>query len=69
MTDRILRFREVVEITGLSRATIYRMMDRGDFPKALKLSTKAIGWRESVIQSWIETRISSALSKSKGKQL
>jgi len=56
MTDRILRFREVVEITGLSRATIYRMMDRGDFPKALKLSTKAIGWRESTVNRWVVSR-------------
>ncbi|MEQ5828074.1 AlpA family transcriptional regulator [Sulfitobacter sp. NFXS29] len=56
MTDKILRCREVQEVTGLSRSTIYRMMGRDDFPKATKLGVRAIGWRQSVVDIWIEKR-------------
>ncbi|WP_272010577.1 helix-turn-helix transcriptional regulator [Roseovarius sp. ZX-A-9] len=54
MTDRILRCREVQEIIGLSRSTIYRMINRGDFPPPQKLGLRAIGWRESSIKEWLE---------------
>ena len=56
MTDKILRCRDVQEVTGLSRSTIYRMMGRDEFPKATKLGVRAIGWRQSVVDSWIEKR-------------
>jgi prophage regulatory protein len=56
MTDKILRCQDVQEATGLSRSTIYRMMDRDDFPKATKLGVRAIGWRQSVVNRWIERR-------------
>ncbi|MFU1605740.1 helix-turn-helix transcriptional regulator [Sulfitobacter pontiacus] len=38
------------------QVTIYRMMNRDDFPKATKLGIRAIGWRQSVVHSWIEGR-------------
>lgn len=53
MTDKILRCREVQHAIGLSRSTIYRMVERGDFPQPQKLGLRAIGWRESAIQSWV----------------
>lgn len=56
MTEKILRCRDVQEVTGLSRSTIYRMMDRDDFPKATKLGVRAIGWRQSAVNNWIERR-------------
>tara|TARA_R110002049_G_scaffold87839_3_gene222378 strand:- start:701 stop:961 length:261 start_codon:yes stop_codon:yes gene_type:complete len=56
MTDKILRCQDVQEVTGLSRSTIYRMMNRDDFPKATKLGIRAIGWRQSAVADWIEAR-------------
>ena len=54
MTDKILRCREVQQAIGLSRSTIYRMVERGDFPRPQKLGLRAIGWRESAVSEWIE---------------
>lgn len=54
--DRILRFPEVVSRCGLSRATIYRLIDQSEFPHAVALGGKSIGWRESAINAWIATR-------------
>ncbi len=56
MTDKILRCQDVQDVTGLSRSTIYRMMNRDDFPQATKLGIRAIGWRQSAVSDWIEAR-------------
>jgi prophage regulatory protein len=53
MTDKILRCREVQEIIGLSRSTIYRMIGRGDFPPPQKLGLRAIGWSANEIFAWL----------------
>ena len=51
-----LRLPRVQTLTGLSRSTLWRMVKEGTFPKPLRLGKKAIGWRESDILNWLETR-------------
>ena len=53
---RVIRLREVMRITGLSRSSIYAMMDAGEFPKQVRLGLRAVGWLESEIYEWIESR-------------
>ncbi len=55
-TPRLLRRREVEALTGLGRSTIYEMMSKGLFPRAFKLTGKAVGWTESSIAAWIQSR-------------
>jgi prophage regulatory protein len=52
--DRILRRKEVTERTSLARSTIYDHVERGTFPKPVKLSYSIIGWLESEVDEWIE---------------
>ena len=54
--SRIIRFPEVLGATQLSRATIYRLLGSGEFPRPIKLSERAIGWRRDEVETWIETR-------------
>ena len=54
--DRYMRIKQVSEITGLSRATIYNMERIGDFPKKTILSTRAVAWRESEVVKWMDSR-------------
>ena len=56
MQDRFLRRPEVENLTGLSRSTIYLMISNGEFPKPVRIGRRAVAWRESAIQSWIESR-------------
>ncbi|MFM9889894.1 MAG: helix-turn-helix transcriptional regulator [Rickettsiales bacterium] len=56
-TDRLLRLPEVIRITGLSRATIYRLMKAGVFPTQVKLTTQAVGWRLSQVHEWLASRV------------
>ena len=53
---RFLRRHTVETLTGLSRSTLYHLMSTGEFPRPVKLSVRAVGWRESDIVAWIEAR-------------
>lgn len=54
--ERIIRSDEVQELTGLSRTTIWRMENKGDFPRRVPLGTGSVGWKLSEIKDWIKTR-------------
>ena len=55
-TDRLLRLTEVLARCGLSRSSLYRMMRDGSFPEPLKVGVRAVRWRESEIEAWLESR-------------
>ena len=57
MINKILRLRTIKEWTGLSRSTIYLMMKTGSFPKSISLGARSVGWLESDIQAWVDSRI------------
>jgi len=47
-----------LEITGLSRTTIWRREQDGTFPPPIRLGgegTRAVGWREQDIYDWIDS--------------
>ncbi|MBO1518105.1 helix-turn-helix transcriptional regulator [Oceanisphaera pacifica] len=54
---RIIRLKEVMNKTGLSRSTIYRQIAEGVFPLSVSLGGKAKGWLESEVEAWILSRI------------
>jgi prophage regulatory protein len=54
--DPIMRLPAVVEAVGLRRSRLYSLIASGDFPPPVRLSTRAVGWRASSIQKWIESR-------------
>ena len=51
--SRILRLKTVLDRTGLSRSTLYRKIERGTFPKQVRISERCIGWRESDLEQWL----------------
>lgn len=53
-TDRIIRLITDLDRTGLSRSTIYRKISEGTFPSQIRISVHGAGWRETVINQWIE---------------
>ena len=56
MHNRLLRRRQVEEITGLSRSSIYRLMKSGEFPQRVKVGRNGSRWRDSAITAWVESR-------------
>lgn len=53
----ILRRQEVQGPTGLSRSTIYLWIQEGLFPKPINLGPRSVGWVESEIEAWLDSRI------------
>ena len=56
MSDRLLRRRQVEEITGMSCSTIYRLMQDGAFPRPVRVGPAAVRWRQSDLTGWLESR-------------
>ena len=56
MSKRLLPRREVELRIGLSRASIYRLMRRGEIPEPIKVGPRAVRWLESEIDSWLAGR-------------
>lgn len=54
--ERFLDFDAVHDRTGLSRATIWRREKSGDFPQRRLITANRIGWLESEIVEWLESR-------------
>jgi prophage regulatory protein len=64
---RLIRLPEVLSRTGYGRTSIYRKMEKGEFPKNLKLGapikdptqfdSRAIAWIEEEVDQWVESRI------------
>ena len=61
---RLLRLPEVRQISGLSKSSIYRMIDRGQFPAQVNIGTRAVAWRETDLQKWLEDRPERVCDKS-----
>ena len=56
VVGRIFSMADLEARLGLSRATITRMVNAGEFPKPLKLGARRIGWRDTTIDEWLSSR-------------
>ncbi|WP_423681811.1 MULTISPECIES: helix-turn-helix transcriptional regulator [unclassified Undibacterium] len=50
---RVIRLKEVIKKVGLSRSTIYNLIEDGRFPQRLQLLERAIGFYEHEVDAWI----------------
>jgi prophage regulatory protein len=60
MLEKYYRRPEVEQITGLSRSTIYDQIDRGEFPRPVRIGKRAVAWREADIAEWQAQRVHAA---------
>lgn len=50
------RLKDVKNQTGLSRSGIYDLEKHGKFPQRVQIGPRAVAWRSSEIDEWIESR-------------
>ena len=55
--ERFLRLREVLDMTGLSRSSLYAMVSEGKFPEPVAISGRSKAWLLSETTSWMQERI------------
>jgi prophage regulatory protein len=51
-----LRMSSVMQMTGLGRSTIYRLMANQQFPCPVRVGVRAVAWRRSELDVWSQTR-------------
>lgn len=54
--DRYIRIKELAMMLGISKQTIYRLIQQEKFPKQIKLTERTAVWRLSTIKQWISDR-------------
>lgn len=67
--ERILRLSAVLDRTGLSRSTLYRLMNAGAFPAQVRIAQRCVGWREAHIDAWLERTVLPPLGVANAPQL
>ncbi|MBI2798991.1 MAG: AlpA family transcriptional regulator [Gammaproteobacteria bacterium] len=61
---RLIRKPEVKNRSGFkSDSGLYDAIARGDFPKPIKIGTRASAWIESDIEDWIDLKIAASRSE------
>lgn len=56
MQDKFINKAQASEMTGLSVVTLWRLEGAGKFPQRRQLSSKRVGYLQSEVQAWIESR-------------
>lgn len=56
----LIRLRQVMARTGMSRSTMYAYIKEGRFPPPIAISDRCVAWVEADIDRWIGDRIASS---------
>lgn len=52
----VYRLPELIKAINLSKTTIYELMQQGEFPKPVMLTTRTVGWPAHEVRDWLENR-------------
>ena len=63
MSDRIHRLPSALDITGMCRTSLYNALADKDFPEPVRLGKRAVGWLESDLMAWVQTRQKRIITK------
>ena len=54
--NALAKRRHVEQLVQLSRSTIYAKVKAGTFPAPIRIGARAVAWRLSDLETWLETR-------------
>jgi prophage regulatory protein len=54
---KFIKIEDVLQMTSLSRTTMYSLIRKGSFPKQIKLGNRISVWSEDKIISWMNDKI------------
>jgi prophage regulatory protein len=57
---RLIKLNEVLKITGLSKSSVYRLINQKDFPEQIRIIDNRVGWIESEVDDWVQSRIAAS---------
>jgi len=53
----LIRIKEVMSMTGLSKSSIYTYKNKGEFPIPIQLSSRSVAWVRVDVEQWILDKI------------
>lgn len=58
-SKRLIRIRDVIQLTGISKSYIYQLVNQNLFPKSIQLvpGGTSVAWVKSEVLDWIDDRI------------
>ncbi len=54
---KMLRIKEVAEVTGLKPSTIYKLIRQNSFPKGVNLTSRSTGWPSYLVNQWLKNKL------------
>lgn len=54
--DSLLKLKQVCEIVGMKKSSIYKAIADGEFPPPVKIGKRSVGWPASIIFEWVAKR-------------
>ena len=57
MEVRFMKLDEVKRATSLSRAGIYQMIQKGQFPRQCRIGERSVAWISTEVAEWIDSTI------------
>ena len=58
---KFIKIEDVLQMTSLSRTTMYSLIRKGSFPKQIKLGNRISVWSEDKIISWMNDKINGGI--------
>lgn len=53
----LIKLKEVMQMTGISRSFIYAQKKKGNFPQSINLGSRSVAWVRSSVEEWVLDKI------------
>jgi len=53
---QFIRIRQVLEMIGVSRTTLWRMVQAGTFPRPVRITERNRGYVRETVEAWMKAR-------------
>ncbi|MGZ8250898.1 MAG: helix-turn-helix transcriptional regulator [Methylophilaceae bacterium] len=60
---KLISLPKVMEMTQLSKSTVYLLISQGDFPRQMNITKRRVVWLEGDVTSWLKRRLEKNLQK------
>lgn len=54
---QLMKINSLIASTKMSRSQIYALVQKGEFPRPIKLSERSSAWVSAEVQEWIDVKI------------
>lgn len=58
--NRLIKLKEVIKLTSLSRSSIYDKIQKNKFPPQITLGGKSVAWLETEVDNWISEQVANS---------